>query len=286
MSTRAAVLGHPISHSLSPVLHQAAYQALGLDWEYTAVDVDVAYLEAFLSSRDDQWGGLSLTMPLKVEAARLADAIEPQARLLGIVNTLIPSGRGTYRQWVGANTDIYGIVAALREGGRDRAERAVVLGGGATAISAAAALGSMGVTHPVIVVRSRARAGHLLRACTAMGLQPHLMGWDDAAVTAALVHADAVVSTVPASAGEQVATRLSGTVSDHATGQISGTLLDVIYDPLVTPLAQMWIRAGGSAIAGTRMLLHQAGEQVRLMTGQVAPLGAMDAALSAVMGAM
>src|SRR5664279_2694124 len=114
---RAAVLGHPVAHSLSPVLHRAAYTALNLDWSYEAVDVDEPDLAAFLSSLGDEWAGLSLTMPLKAEAARLAGFVEPQARLLGTVNTLVPAGKGEYRHWVGANTDIYGMVAAFAEAG-------------------------------------------------------------------------------------------------------------------------------------------------------------------------
>lgn len=275
---RAAVLGHPISHSLSPVLHRAAYEAVGLDWSYDAIDVDEPDLAEFLAGCGDEWGGLSLTMPLKVEGARLADFVEPQAKLVGAINTLVPSGQGEYRQWVGANTDIHGIVAAVGEAGCVAATTGIVLGGGATATSALAALGRLGVTRPVVAVRSRARAGGLLRAASKMGLAVRLVDITDAGLPAAMAEADVVVSTVPHAGSEALADAFAG----HA-GRTPGVLLDVVYSPPVSRLAAAWTAAGGSAVNGTRMLLHQAGEQFRLMTAREAPLDAMDRALFGVL---
>lgn len=276
MGRRAAVLGHPISHSLSPVLHGAAYRALGLGYEYAALDVGAGELAAFAKDLDDSWMGLSLTMPLKVEAMQFADFVEPQAKLVGSVNTLVSSGLGEYRQWVGANTDIYGITAAFIEAGVTQAQHAVILGGGATAASALAALGAMGVTRPVIAVRNRGKLGPILRAAHGMGLNPVLASLDVQEIGPALAGAEVVVSTIPADAGAALA--------DDVTGHVGGTLLDVVYSPLDTPLAVRWRAFGGRTISGTRMLLHQAGEQVRLMTGYEAPLDAMDEALMRAIG--
>jgi len=275
---RAAVLGSPVSHSLSPVLHTAAYKALGIGWEYEAIEVDQAGLEGFLAGLDDAWAGLSLTMPLKAEAARLADFVEPQARLVGTVNTLVPSGVGEYRQWVGANTDIHGVTAAFAEVGVSRCTGAVVVGAGATATSAIAAFGSIGAVRPRVIVRSRARAGALMRAASKMGVQPRFVDLDSSEAIEALEQADVVVSTVPVEAGAALGGRLRAA---QATTQ--GHLLDVVYSPLVTPLAQSWSQGGGATVSGVRMLLHQAGEQVRLMTGLNAPMGAMEAALNRVL---
>jgi shikimate dehydrogenase len=275
---RAAVLGHPVAHSLSPVLHRAAYEALGLDWSYEAIDVDVPDLEAFLAALDDDWAGLSLTMPLKNEAARLADFIEPQAKLVGPVNTLVRSGLGEYRQWVGANTDIHGIVAALAEGGATRVESAVIVGAGATATSAVAALASLGAIRPVILLRDKNRAGTLMRAATRMGVAPRFVDMGSSDALRALTHADVVMSTVPADAGMALGERLR-----NAGLRVSGPLLDAVYVPHITPLGDAWAEAGGVPVSGVRMLLHQAGEQVRLMTGMTAPLDAMDEALKRVL---
>jgi len=275
---RAAVLGHPVSHSLSPTLHGAAYEALGLDWSYDAIDVDVPDLAAFLTSLSDEWAGLSVTMPLKNEAARLADFVEPQAKLVGPVNTLIPSGVGEYRHWVGANTDIHGITASLREVGVSRCGSALILGAGATATSALAALASIGATSLTVAVRDRARAGNLMRTAHRLGVSVRIVDIGKDETISALTRVDVVMSTIPADAGTGFAERLG-----ESTTQASGVLLDAVYAPRITPLAAGWVSAGGTFVPGVRMLLHQAGEQVRLMTGKEAPLTAMDEALSRVL---
>lgn len=279
MTRKAGVLGHPIAHSLSPVLHRAAYQELGLDWDYQAYDVDSGGLAQFFSTLDRDWAGLSLTMPLKVEAVPLVDFIEPFAKLLGVINTVIIGGRDATLQKVGANTDVHGIVAALGEAGVERVQRAAVIGGGATAVSAVAALGQLGCHEPAVIVRSRGRAGAVVRAASAMGIGVRLVDLADTdAVRAALSGTQAVVSTVPADAGARLAESLSDGVEVSR-----GVLLDAIYDPPLTPLARAWEAWGGKRVGGERMLLHQAAEQVQLMTGELAPLAAMDRALRAVL---
>ncbi len=271
------MLGHPIAHSLSPVLHRAAYAELGLDWEYDAYDVTEEGLGDFIGGLGPEWAGLSLTMPLKVAAMPLMDFVEPMAKLVGALNTVVVQHVGSQRQLVGANTDAHGIVAALHEGGLDRVDSAVVIGGGATATSTLAALGQLGCTSPVVAVRNRARAGGLLRAATRMGVSPVLvpLGTDDAddAVVARASQADAVVSTIPASAGAALGARVR---------EPRGVLLDVVYDPLVTPLAEAWIAGGGTFVGGQRMLLHQAAEQVRLMTGRTVQIRTLSDALAQV----
>jgi shikimate dehydrogenase len=266
----AGVLGQPIAHSLSPVLHRAAYASLGLDWDYQAYEVGEDALEGFLASMTAEWAGLSLTMPLKVTALPMMDFVEPMAKLVGGVNTVLVQRVASGRNLVGANTDVQGVTRALAEGGCTRSTQAVILGGGATATSAMAALGHLGATAPVVVVRHRARAGGLMRAATKMGVEPRFVSFDDAPHY--LAQADAVVSTIPADAGARVADSLT-TVADAAV------LLDVVYDPLVTPLAHRWVELGGTRVGGERMLLHQAAEQVRLMTGSSAPVEVMDTAL-------
>jgi len=176
---RAAVLGHPIAHSLSPALHHAAYAALGLDgWRYDALDVTQDELPAFVAGLDGGWAGLSLTMPLKLAVLPLLHHVEPLAQVVGAVNTVLVQAVGTGVVLTGANTDVHGLVEALREGlhqalreGRHagpgqgaQPRSAVVLGGGATAASTVAALSQLGVVRPVVLARSPGRAGPLLRA--------------------------------------------------------------------------------------------------------------------------
>ena len=132
---RAAVLGSPIRHSLSPALHRAAYRGLGLDWSYDAIEVDEPGLSAFLAGLGPEWAGLSLTMPLKEAVIPLLSEVDPEARSLRSVNTVLPGSQG----WRGTNTDVYGITQSLLEKGLDATPRsATILGAGATARSAGA----------------------------------------------------------------------------------------------------------------------------------------------------
>jgi shikimate dehydrogenase len=272
---RAAVLGHPVQHSLSPVLHRAAYRALGLDrWHYDLLDVTSEGLPDVLRALDDTWAGLSLTMPLKQTVMPLLDHIEPLAEVVGAVNTVLVQHAPGRPVLVGANTDVHGLVAAVQEGlvrGTGGGPlTAAVIGAGATAASTLAALGQLGCTTPSVHLRSLGRSGPLVRAAHRMGVEPRYAGLDTAADAAA--NADIVVSTVPAHAADGLAAELAGR-------RVHGVLLDVVYDPRPTALSAAWEAAGGTSIGGERMLLHQGAEQVRLMTGRVAPLEAMDAAL-------
>lgn len=270
---RAAVLGHPVGHSLSPALHRAAYAALGLDgWAYDAFDVTEEQLPAFVAGLDVTWAGLSLTMPLKQTIIPLLDHVEPLAQVVGAVNTVLLQGSGSARTLVGANTDVYGLVTALGEGlgAGEKITSAAVLGAGATAASTLAALAQLGCTAPVVHVRSLARAGGLMRAAHRMGVEPVFRSLDGAG--ADLARAEAVVSTLPPRAADPLAAALAGT-------SVSGVLLDAAYDPRPTALSVAWAQAGGVAVPGERMLLHQAVEQVRLMTGHPGPVDAMARAL-------
>jgi shikimate dehydrogenase len=254
---RAAVLGRPVGHSLSPLLHRAAYAALGLDWTYEAVEVGPAELPAFLLSCGPEWAGLSLTMPLKQAVLPLLTSVSPLAAAVAAANTVVL--RDGVR--AGHNTDVHGIVASLREAGITDAARAVVLGGGATARSALAALAELGERSPVLVVRSC--PDETLAAAARLGVRPVVRSWDPSVVDGC----DLLVSTVPAGAADALAPHVARVPA----------LLDVVYDPWPTALAAA---CGGTVVSGERMLLHQAAAQVELMTGHPAPLAAMDAALS------
>ncbi|MDO8107800.1 shikimate dehydrogenase [Isoptericola sp. b441] len=277
---RAAVLGHPIAHSLSPVLHRAAYAALGLDgWRYDAIDTPLERLPEVVAAVDQQWAGLSVTMPLKTAILAHLHHVEPLAELLGVVNTVLVQP-GEPVSLVGANTDVAGILAALRESQRPLDGPAVVVGGGATAASALAALAQVGQTEATVQVRSPARAGATVRAAHRMGLAPRVaaLGTAERAV-ASWREAGIVVVTLPPGAGDAFADALR-----DAGAEAGGVLLDCAYDPRPTPLGRAWGDRGGTVVPGERMLLHQAAEQVRLMTGHPAPLDAMDRALHAALG--
>jgi shikimate dehydrogenase len=240
---RLAVLGAPIAHSRSPLLHAAAYGVLGLDWEYGRAEVDEAGLEAFLTGLGPEWRGLSLTMPLKRTVSRLVPDGDDVVGRLGLANTVLLDRRPQL-----FNTDVPAIVAVL--GAVDPDAPAVVLGGGATAASALDALRLLGARHRIVVARDPGRAERALRdlADEYRPLEAARLGGAPGGV---------VVSTLPggADASSVVPARLDGE-----------RLLDVAYDPWPSPLGAAWLRAGGSLLHGLDMLLEQALLQVRVFT--------------------
>ncbi|WP_116116171.1 shikimate dehydrogenase [Austwickia chelonae] len=269
---RAAVLGSPIAHSLSPVLHRAAYRALGLTrWCYERRQVGGSHdpsLADFLSGLGPEWRGLSVTMPVKEEALDYADEVSPVAELVGAANTLLRSETG----WQATNTDVHGMACTLHESGIDIPDRALVLGAGATARAVCVALAELGVSVVDFAVRSRIRTRTAEVAARA-GLRT-----DERSLSDLPRYADdfqLVISTLP------TGTRLELSSDGSGAPGPGGLLLDVVYGGWPTPLAQ-WAAAGGSTvISGREMLLHQAAAQVQLMTGCPAPLEQMRAALAA-----
>jgi shikimate dehydrogenase len=245
----AAVLGDPVAHSLSPLLHTAAYDALGLDLRYHAVRCAAGDLAPFLDRvrRSDRWAGLSLTMPLKTVAPPLLDAVvgpDPDA-----INTVIVDGG----RLVGHSTDPDGIRAGLHLLAYD-GEPLAVLGAGGTARAVLVAL--VPGTAVTLHVRAPERARSAAALAERLGLAVTIADLD-------AVEPGPVVSTLPASASA---------VAVH------GPLLDVVYAPWPTPTAAA---APGPVVSGLEVLLGQAAAQVSLITGRPAPLAAMRAALPA-----
>ena len=287
---RAAVLGKPIAHSLSPVLHRAAHDALGLgDWEYETVECAEEELQAFVTSRDETWAGLSLTMPLKRAVLPLLDQADPLATATGGANTVVFRAEGL----AGYNTDVQAIVTALTEGGLTAvglteagtppagpafAGRALILGAGATACSALAAIGAMGGSGADVAVRDKSRATGLLEAAERLALRVRLLNLAELEGSASREgHApDLLISTLPAGAADFYKHFFAERPSQSPP--VPAAVFDVVYAPWPTQLALAARAAGARVVGGFPMLLHQAAAQVELMTGQPAPLEAMRAA--------
>jgi shikimate dehydrogenase len=264
VTRNAAVVGSPISHSLSPVLHRAAYRALGLDWVYWGLEVNVEQLPGFVDRLDDTWVGLSLTMPLKEAVLDLAEDVSWAARVTRSANTLLLPQR------TALNTDVDGIVVALRRAGfsAEAGFTATIAGAGATARSAVAALHELGAGQIDILARRPEAAGPAVHTAEQIGIDLQVHDFSDIA----RLDADVVIATVPSG----VADTLAADAPDSP-----GWLLDVVYSPWPTLLAQNWSARGGSIVSGLEMLLGQAERQVELMTGRPAPTDAMRAALPA-----
>jgi shikimate dehydrogenase len=259
---RAAVLGSPVAHSLSPVLHAAAYRALALEgWTYERIECREDGLAALVDGLGPEWAGLSLTMPLKRVALEVADSVDELAAVCGAANTLVLPQRRAH------NTDVAGIAAAL---GRVTGP-VVVLGAGGTAQAALAALRDSDVT---VLVRDLRRTAELRATAERLGVAARFSDAlaDPDRAAAAVRDAAAVVSTLPDGAADAVI---------GAAVRPSATVLDVIYAPWPTPFAAAAQAAGARVVGGREMLLHQAVAQVELMTGKPGPVDAMRAALDA-----
>ena len=271
MVRRAAVLGYPIEHSLSPILHGAAYQALDLHgWHYDKIECDEAGLPSLVDSMGPEWAGLSLTMPLKRVVMTVADEVSPLAEAVGAANTLVFSPGGGTRA---DNTDVAGMVSALREAGLTRVEQAVILGAGGTAQSALAAVRELGHQSPIVLVRNLARTGELRETAERLGMRPTI---SDGLFTEPLPAADLVISTLPGGAADPLS----------VTRWHPGTMvLDVVYAPWPTSFAGSALAAGCPVVSGLTVLLYQAVAQVELMTGHPGPVEAMRTALVAAVAA-
>jgi shikimate dehydrogenase len=271
---QAAVLGSPIKHSLSPVLHDAAYQALNLrGWHYDKIECDERGLPRLVDRLGPEWAGLSLTMPLKRVALTVADEVSPLAEAIGAANTLVfpPAGPAAGRR--ADNTDVAGVFSALRESGLARAGQAVILGAGGTAQSALAAVRELGCLSPVVLVRNLARTGELRETAERLGMRPVITG---GLFEQPLPDADLVISTLPGGAADP----LSSTRWQPGT-----TVLDVVYARWPTPFAGAAQAAGCPVVSGLDVLLYQAVAQVELMTGYPGPVEAMRTALAAAVAA-
>jgi shikimate dehydrogenase len=251
---RCAVLGSPISHSLSPALHQAAYAELGLTgWTYDRFEVTEGELADFVAGCAGNWRGLSLTMPLKSAALELGE-VDPLARFAGSANTLIFDGlrRRLY------NTDIGGLVWAVQQVSAARLPQVTILGSGATARSSVLSSAQLGASKLTIMARTPRNAEQLEALGSALQLDVHVLPWG-----AAPPAADLLISTVASGAVDPFAA---------AIARSAPIVFDVIYEPWPTALARAAQQAGASVINGLDLLVGQALGQIQLMTGRtVAP---------------
>jgi shikimate dehydrogenase len=272
---RAAIVGSPVAHSLSPVLHSAGYRELGLtDWEFGRIDAGADELPALVAGLGPEWVGLAVTMPDKRAALALADERTERAVAVGAANTLVALGGDA---WRADCTDVWGVTGALTAAGGYRPvpdATGLVLGAGGTAAAALAGLAELGVTDVTLVVREPARATEALATAERVGVTVRVCRWADTDLRSLASGCAVAVSTVPASAADPHADELAE----------AGCLLDVIYHPWPTPLAEAVTRRGGRLATGLDMLLHQAFGQVEQFTGKPAPRAAMRDALRAATG--
>lgn len=241
MRARAAVLGSPISHSLSPVLHNAAYLSLGLEGKYDAVEVRSGELANFMEqvkNTDANWIGFSLTMPLKEEALKIADNVDLLSKQINSANTLLPTENG----WLATSTDVAGFIWSLATHGINDFKKVQIIGAGGTARAAAAAVDAPGRKIEVIS-RNKDREFDMQRSVTMAELS--FTDWQEIDL-----NGDLIINTTP-----------KGVADSLPSG--NGILFESLYDPWPTALSQKW---HGKVIDGLELLIHQAIDQIQLMT--------------------
>lgn len=256
------VIGDPIAHSLSPVIHLAAYRELGLDWDFRKHCVPAGGLADFLAGLDDRVRGLAVTMPLKPEALQVAAYVDGLAKVTGAVNTLVPvSGH----LWAGFNTDVRGIVQAFRgvlSGPLPPDSIALIFGSGSTSASALAAFTELGIAQLVVVSRSGSTNAPAAIAAEKMGLELEWLTWDQITqVERVSRQARLLMGTIPAPAQDKLPL-------ENMSINPQAVFMDAAYAPWPTPCAA-WAAAGGAqVIPGWEMLLYQGSAQVKLFTGR------------------
>lgn len=266
---RGAVLGSPVAHSLSPALHNAGFAAAGLTgWDYQRLECDAERLPGLVTASGPEWAGFSVTMPGKAAAAGVAKVRSARVQRLGVANTLYRGGAAA-DGWHAENTDVDGVIGALRAAGV-APRRVLLLGGGGTARSVVAALAELGVAAVILAGRRPESVSGCVALAELLGLTATVCELSPVALAGAAADVDLVVSTVPAGVADQLAGPLAAVP----------VLFDVVYAPWPTALAA----ASGPdrvVVTGLDMLLHQAFRQFELFTGQPAPRAAMRAGLLA-----
>ncbi|MEI8051194.1 MAG: shikimate dehydrogenase [Actinomycetes bacterium] len=267
------VIGSPITHSLSPLLHNTAFEEMGMPWTSVAFEVGVGGgAGAVESMRLLGIRGLSVTMPLKAEVALAADLLEQSAKMLNSVNCLSLEG-GTI---VGLSTDGDGLLAAIAaHNGLSVADRSVmVVGSGGAARSVAAALGLAGASEVIVVARNRSNASLVAALSGTVGRV------GDSGEASGV---DLIIETTPVG--------MEGTAERDSTPLVPGHLLhagQVAVDLVYRPRETDWIldarRSGADAIGGLGMLVHQAALQIERWTGADAPVNKMRDAVSGELG--
>ncbi|PQZ93806.1 shikimate dehydrogenase [Arthrobacter sp. MYb227] len=274
---RAAVLGHPVGHSRSPLLHAAAYKELNVPIDYTAIDILPEQAADFAQRlrTEPGWVGVSVTMPMKDALIPYIDEPSERVKRLGALNTIMVHHSSTGVRLAAENTDIDGIVRALalpRPTPGEPGPLLGILGNGNTALAALEACALLGASRVELLVRNPQRATEVIALAQTLGLVLNVLPYTEGAPV--LTHCDALISTLPPRAADTWLDPLglpaASTPRSSAAAMTSikpgAILLDVAYDPWPSALATAWETAGGSVVSGLSMLVHQGLEQVKLFS--------------------
>ena len=265
-TTRAAVIGSPVTHSLSPLLHNAAFNSLGMDWEYLALEITESELDEVLAQmRSGNLGGLSVTMPFKTRVASLVDECTSIAEKLSAVNCVVANEKGL----IGHNTDGDGFLNGLiHEAQFDpKGKKVAVIGAGGAARAVIEALARSGAASIMVVNRTPAKAESAADLAGEVGVVGTLEG---------ISGADLVVNATSIGMKDSQVDIPCSVDLLHS----SQLVVDLIYHPLETRWISLAKQKGIDSHNGVSMLLFQAAEAFTLWTGEEAPISIMQEAIT------
>lgn len=253
MNKKFAVLGSPISHSKSPLIHAAAYRVLGEDWEYSRFEVAKGGLKRFIENDGASFTGFSLTMPLKEDAFTFADVTDELSNSTKASNTMVRING----QWHAFNTDVFGIMQAISQASTLPIEVSLIIGSGATATSAMAAIAKLSPGSSVLVLaRNKTTRSPLIEFGRTLGLQVS----HTRMLASAVKKAQVTISTLPGGAMDIAAKKLAAS----RFFKPAGILLDVAYHPWPSQLGEAWQVKNKKVVSGLEMLIWQAIAQIRI----------------------
>ena len=265
------LIGHPVEHSFSPPMHNAAFDALGMDYAYVAFDVNPAELQkAIEGARSLNIRGFNVTIPHKIEVMKYLDEIDDVARLIGAVNTI------DFKNLKGYNTDGIGAVRAIEEVISIKNKNVVIAGAGGASRAISFYIAKYGADSLTILNRNVDKAQSLARDVSNSGLIGDVKSDSINEINAYLADADILVDTTPLGMHPHINDQPIATAENMHDELV---VFDAVYNPNETVLLKQAIEAGAKPVYGIKMLLYQGAESFKIWTGADAPVDIMEKAL-------
>ena len=264
----AGLIGHPVEHSFSPPMHNAAFNALDMDWTYVAFDVEPSNLKSAIDgARSLNIKGLNVTIPHKIEVMKYLDEIDEVARLIGAVNTI------DFRNMKGYNTDGIGAVKAIEEVTSIKNKNVVVAGAGGASRAISFYIAKYGAESITILNRNVDKASNLAKD---INLIDDVRADSISQINDYVCEADILIDTTPVGMHPNVdADAIVGAEDMHE----DLVVFDAVYNPNETSLIKQAIKANAKPVYGIKMLLYQGVESFKIWTGQNPPVDVMEDAL-------
>lgn len=265
------LIGHPVEHSFSPPMHNAAFDALGMDYAYVAFDVNPAELQkAIEGARSLNIKGFNVTIPHKIDVMKYLDEIDDVARLIGAVNTI------DFKNLKGYNTDGIGAVRAIEEVTSIKNKNVVIAGAGGASRAISFYIAKYGADSLTILNRNVDKAQSLARDVSNSGLIGDVKSDSINEINAYLADADILVDTTPLGMHPHINDQPIATAENMHDELV---VFDAVYNPNETVLLKQAIEAGAKPVYGIKMLLYQGAESFKIWTGADAPVDIMEKAL-------